>query len=108
MTSVTLLEQLINGLTLGGISALIALGYTMVYGVLRMINFAHSELFMLGAILGGLFLGAFDGSGSWWGVGVVFFVTMVLVGFFGVLVNRVAYAPLRRSSRLTPLISATS
>lgn len=100
------LEQTLNGLTLGGIYALIALGYTMVYGVLRMINFAHSEIFMLGAVFGWVFLGLFPGAS---GVGVtvaVFVVAVVVTGAAGVLLDVVAYAPLRKSARLTPLISA--
>lgn len=102
-------EQLLNGLTLGGIYALIALGYTLVYGVLRMINFAHSELFMLGAMIGwGLLSVGFLGGALPLDVSisVVFVLAMAGSGLCGVLLNRVAYAPLRRSERLTPLLSA--
>ena len=104
MTS--LLEQILNGLTLGGIYALIALGYTMVYGVLRMINFAHSEIFMLGAVSGWIFLGFFPNATGAAITAAVFMTALVAAGLAGVLLDRVAYAPLRKSSRLTPLISA--
>ncbi len=103
------IEQLLNGLTLGGIYALIALGYTLVYGVLRMINFAHSELFMLGGVMGWVLLSAGPVGGSLpmeVSVPLVFVLAMAGSGLCGVVLNRVAYAPLRRSERLTPLLSA--
>jgi branched-chain amino acid transport system permease protein len=99
-------EQVLNGLTLGGIYALIALGYTMVYGVLRMINFAHSELFMWGAVGGWGLLTVWPGTATLGKIGVVFLAAMVGSGVVGVFLNRVAYAPLRGSPRLTPLLSA--
>jgi branched-chain amino acid transport system permease protein len=102
----TILEQLLNGLTLGGIYALIALGYTMVYGVLRMINFAHSEIFMLGAVFGWAFLGFFPGRTGVWITVAVFAFAVLVTGAAGVVLDRVAYAPLRASPRLTPFISA--
>jgi branched-chain amino acid transport system permease protein len=102
----TLLEQLLNGLTLGGIYALVALGYTMVYGVLRMINFAHSEIVMLGAVFGWLFLELMPGTIGWGVTAAAFLVAVLATGLAGVLLNRIAYAPLRKSSRLTPFISA--
>jgi branched-chain amino acid transport system permease protein len=105
MTAALLLEQLLNGLTLGGIYALVALGYTLVYGVLRMINFAHSELFMGGAVAGWAVLTLFPGHGIGAAV-LAFAVAMALVGLFAVVLDRVAYAPLRRAPRLMPLISA--
>ncbi len=129
-----IVEQLINGITLGGMYALIALGYTLVYGILLMINFAHSELFMLGAYVG---LGVMqlltnpevaaniaqrmpifsflvpaqayftsDGVGMVSLFAVVFFVSMAVVGSVGVLIERFAYRPLRHAPRLAPLISA--
>jgi branched-chain amino acid transport system permease protein len=101
-----LFEQLLNGLTLGGIYALIALGYTMVYGVLRMINFAHSELFMLGAVFGWGVLQFLPGDAGFGAAALAFLVSGVLAGTSGVLLDRIAYAPLRRASRLTPFISA--
>ena len=121
------IEQLVNGVTLGGMYALIALGYTMVYGIVLLINFAHSELFMSGAFVG---LGTmtvlsspslaakypafaplqrfFTGSS----VGlvcmfvVVFLVSMIVVGCMGVIIERFAYRPLRHAPRLSALISA--
>lgn len=101
-----LFEQVLNGLTLGGIYALIALGYTMVYGILGMINFAHSELFMLGAVGGWGLLALCPGHTSAAFIVLIFILVMVGAGVLGVILNRVAYAPLRGSPRLTPLLSA--
>jgi branched-chain amino acid transport system permease protein len=99
-------EQILNGLTLGGIYALIALGYTMVYGILLMINFAHSEIFMIGAVVGWLFLSLWSAPAGILVMTGVFLFAMAGSGSLGVLLDRVAYAPLRKSPRLTPLISA--
>jgi branched-chain amino acid transport system permease protein len=105
-----LLQQLINALTVGSIYALIALGYTMVYGVLKLINFAHSELFMLGAyaayFLLAILVGPVGGPLPALIVTVVFFATFALIGTLGVAIERTAYRPLRRSSRLAPMLSA--
>ena len=105
-----LLQQLINALTVGAIYALIALGYTMVYGVLKLINFAHSDLFMVGAyvsfFLMALLVGPVGGPLPIVIVTVVFFATFGLVGLLGVAIERAAYRPLRRSSRLAPMLSA--
>lgn len=102
----TFVEQLFNGLTLGSIYALVALGYTMVYGILLMINFAHSEVFMVGAFAGlaALLLAA---ASPWW-AGLIFAVgvAMVVCGILAVGIERLAYRPLRRAPRLAPLISA--
>lgn len=105
-----LVLQFFNGITLGSIYALIALGYTMVYGVLFMINFAHSEIFMLGAYIS---LGVFILLSTLYSVfGIVLPVAVIIaatiVGFIGVFIEFVAYRPLRSSPRLTPLISAIS
>lgn len=106
-----LLQQTINGLTLGSIYALIALGYTLVYGILRLINFAHSEVFMTGAYFGlfaiNLFTGAnmFGGSPALQIAGAMLF-SMLLTGLLGVVLDLVAYRPLRNAPRLVPLISA--
>ena len=105
-----LIQQLINGLTLGAIYSLIALGYTLVYGILAMINFAHSEVLMLGAFsalgLAALLPAAFgEGSGALGLIGM-FSVSMLGAGAINVLVERFAYRPLRHVSRLAPLISA--
>lgn len=102
----TLFEQLINGLTLGSIYALLALGYTMVYGILLMINFAHSEIFMVGAFIGCgvLTLGAALPAPI--ALALAFAVTMVVCGLAAAAVEKIAYTPLRNAPRLAPLISA--
>nr|WP_320013153.1 branched-chain amino acid ABC transporter permease [uncultured Desulfobulbus sp.] len=102
-------QQLTNGLAVGGIYALIALGYTMVYGVLKLINFAHGDLFTIGAYLGLtllLSLGLFDKIGALASVLVLVVMVMVLVAIIGALLERVAYKPLRQSHRLTAVVSA--
>ena len=104
----TFLQQLINGLSLGAIYALIALGYTMVYGVLRLINFAHGDVYMLGAFAGyylanGLNL---DANPSLLGAIVVTFGAMAICAAIGVVIERFAYRPVRGHSRLTALITA--
>ena len=102
-------QQLINGLTLGAIYGLIAIGYTMVYGIIGMINFAHGEIYMIGAftaIICFLILGA---AGVTWlplALLIVFVVAMAFTAVYGWTLERVAYRPLRRSPRLAPLISA--
>ena len=105
-----LLQQLINALTVGAIYALIALGYTMVYGVLKLINFAHADLFMVGAYISfflmALLIGPLGGPLPILIVTVIFFATFALVGLLGVAIERAAYRPLRRSSRLAPMLSA--
>ena len=103
------IQQLTNGLTLGGIYALIALGYTMVYGVLKLINFAHGDLFTLGAYLGFTVLVSFGLSGHV-GVGLAILICVVLVtglsALAGHLLERSAYRPLRKSGRLSAVVSA--
>ncbi len=103
------LQQLINGVTLGMIYGLIAVGYTMVYGIVGMINFAHGDVFMIGAFLSIIALTGL----SWLGITSVplaLVLTLVfaaaLAGLYGWTVERVAYRPLRGSFRLAPLISA--
>ena len=103
------LQQLINGLSLGAIYALIALGYTMVYGVLRFINFAHSDVFMLGAFAG-YYLNKhapvfFPRASLAGGLGVVV-VAMLVCAVLGMVIERLAYRPLRARSKLTVLITA--
>ena len=104
------LQQLINGLTVGALYALIALGYTMVYGVLEMINFAHGDVFMVGSFLALVVLavvGAPDaGAGLAMALVAICLGAMVGCGALGVTVERVAYRPVRGTSRLGPLISA--
>jgi len=104
----TVLQQLINGLSLGAIYALIALGYTMVYGVLRLINFAHGDVYMLGAFAGYFLANALnlDASPSILGAIAVTLGAMTMCGAIGVLIERFAYRPVRHHSRLTSLITA--
>ncbi len=104
------LQQLTNGLAVGGIYALIALGYTMVYGVLKLINFAHGDLFTLGAYLGLTILISFSlkgvvTSGALLSV-ILILLSMGLVAIVGYLLERVAYRPLRQSNRLAAVVSA--
>lgn len=103
------LQQLINGLAVGGIYALVALGYTMVYGVLKLINFAHGDLFTIGAYLGLTLLVSGGLSGSLapvLAVGLVVLIVFGLVALFGVALERVAYRPLRKANRLAAVVSA--
>jgi branched-chain amino acid transport system permease protein len=102
------LQQLINGLSLGAIYALIALGYTMVYGTLQLINFAHGEVYMMGAFAA-LYLAKWlgvDQNPSVPGVIVVAVGAMAFCAVLGMTIERVAYRPLRKSSRLNMLITA--
>jgi branched-chain amino acid transport system permease protein len=100
-----LLQQIINGLALGAIYALIALGYTMVYGVLRFINFAHSEVFMVGAFAG-YYLARFVPQATIGGGLLVLLGAMALCALLGVIIEKLAYRPLRGRSTLTVLITA--
>ena len=105
-----LFQHLMNGLTLGGIYALIALGYTMVYGILKFINFAHGDILMVGSYIGLFIFNAIRGQviGPW--TMVAFFVAMLGGMLFsaalGMLIERIAYKPLRNATRLAPLLSA--
>ncbi|MFO7727637.1 MAG: branched-chain amino acid ABC transporter permease [Desulfonatronovibrio sp.] len=102
-------EQLINGLAVGGIYALIALGYTMVYGVMRLINFAHGDLFTIGSYLGMTILTAYAITaylGPFTGVLFLIVVVMGMVGIVGVILERVAYRPVRQADRLSAVVSA--
>jgi branched-chain amino acid transport system permease protein len=103
------LQQLINGLALGSIYALIALGYTMVYGVLRFINFAHGDIFMVGAFFGFYLTPLIKMAlprESLALAGVVMLCSMVLCAALGILIERLAYRPLRNKPKLTVLITA--
>jgi branched-chain amino acid transport system permease protein len=104
----TFLQQLINGVSLGSIYALIALGYTMVYGVLRLINFAHGDVYMLGAFVGYFLANALqlDANPSIPGAIVVTLGAMACCAGIGVLIERLAYRPVRHHSRLAALITA--
>ena len=106
------LQQIINGLSLGAIYALIALGYTMVYGIIELINFAHGDVFMVGSFVALLVVGAFGVTGSVSGPAVAVIMLVVLLaamlatGVLGVVIERAAYRPLRHAPRLAPLITA--
>ena len=104
----TLLQQVVNGLSLGSIYALIALGYTMVYGVLRLINFAHGDVYMLGAFAGYFLANALqlDENPSVPGMVAVTIGAMAMCALIGILIERLAYRPVRHHSRLTSLITA--
>jgi branched-chain amino acid transport system permease protein len=103
-------QQLINGLTLGSIYGLIAIGYTMVFGIIGMVNFAHGDVFMLSAFIALIFFLMLT---TWLGIGsivlalfIVLLIAMVLTSLWGWAIERMAYRPLRGSFRLAPLISA--
>jgi branched-chain amino acid transport system permease protein len=103
------LQQLINGLADGSILALIALGYTMVYGILRFINFAHGDVFMIGAFAGFYLtpkVAALLPTPSIWAGLVVMAGSMAICAALGILIERFAYRPLRRSPKLSVLITA--
>ena len=102
-------QQLINGLTLGSIYGLIAIGYTMVYGIIGMINFAHGDIFMVGAFISLMSLLILGIAGITWvplALLIVLLVAMLFTAVYGWTVERLAYRPLRGSFRLAPLISA--
>ena len=96
-----MLQQLINGLILGSVYALLALGYTMVYGIIKLINFAHGDIYMMGAFIGYFLITKYH---------MNFFValvpTMVLTAILGVVIEFLAYRPLRNSTRIAALITA--
>jgi branched-chain amino acid transport system permease protein len=98
------LQQLINGVSLGSIYALIALGYTMVYGIVLLINFAHGDILMVGAYAAFFVLSAI-GAGPL-GMLLAFVVSMIICASFGITIERFAYRPLRASPRLNSLITA--
>jgi branched-chain amino acid transport system permease protein len=102
------LQQLLNGLSLGAIYALIALGYTMVYGTLQLINFAHGEVYMMGAFAA-LYIARATGVAedpTLIGVGMVLVGTMLASALLGMAIERLAYRPMRKASRLNILITA--
>jgi len=104
-----LIQQTFNGLSLGAIYALIAIGYTMVYGIIGMINFAHGEIYMIGAYVGLVTLSAIgmqSGLPVWLIIALMLLIAVVVTGTYGFVVEQVAYKPLRSSPRLVALISA--
>ena len=107
------MQYIVNGLTLGSIYSLIALGYTMVYGILKFINFAHGDILMVGAFIGLLIYNGLTGGeaadpGAW--TLLSFFIAMIasmaFCALLGMVIERVAYKPLRNANRLAPLLSA--
>ena len=103
------LQQLINGIALGSIYGLIAIGYTMVYGIIGMINFAHGDIFMVGAFIALIAFLALMSLGLTMiplALLIVLIIAMVLTAVWGWAVERIAYRPLRESFRLAPLITA--
>lgn len=95
------IQQLVNGISLGSIYALIALGYTMVYGIIKLINFAHGDVFMIGAFIG------FYAIAKWeLGFFPALLLAMVICAIFGVLIERIAYKRLRNATRIAALITA--
>src|ERR1700744_412043 len=102
-------QQLINAVTLGAIYGLIAIGYTMVYGIIGMINFAHGDIFMIGAFISliGFMICTLLGIGSApVAIVLVLLLSMVFTAVYGWTIERVAYRPLRGSFKLATLISA--
>lgn len=96
-----MLQQLVNGLILGSVYALIALGYTMVYGIIKLINFAHGDLYMMGAFIGYYLINSFQLNFF-----VALILTMILSACLGVLIEFLAYRPLRNSTKIAALITA--
>lgn len=105
------LELTVNGVTLGSVYALVALGYSMIYGILRFLNLAHGDVLMVGAFVGFFVLQALGGAQSL-GIPVpaalllMFVAAMVACGLLGIVIERIAYRPLRNAPRIAPLISA--
>jgi branched-chain amino acid transport system permease protein len=105
------LQQTVNGLTLGSVYALLALGYSMVYGVLKLLNFAHGEVYMFGAFAGYGVLTVLGGSSDlavpvWIAITLMFLAAVATSSAIGVALERFAYRPLRNATRIAPLISA--
>ena len=105
-----LLQQIINGLVLGSMYALVALGYTMVYGIIGLINFAHGDVLMVGALTSWTLIGwmssAWAGMPGWLLLLVATLIAMVVCGVLNFTIEKLAYRPLRNSPRLAPLITA--
>ena len=94
-------QQLINGISLGSIYALIALGYTMIYGIIKLINFAHGDIYMVGAYIGFFAITMMHVS-----IVPALLISMIITGLLGMLVERLAYKPLRQAPRISVLITA--
>ena len=102
------LQQIINGLVLGSMYALVALGYTMVYGIINLINFAHGEVLMVGALTSWTVVITLQGSGlpGWMMLGMGLVAAIVVCCLLNFTIEKVAYRPLRSAPRLAPLITA--
>ncbi|MDF2798102.1 MAG: branched-chain amino acid transporter permease [Devosia sp.] len=102
------LQQLVNGLVLGSFYALVALGYTMVFGVVKLLNFAHGEVYMVGGFAGFVVLSVVSGAlgSGWTAVAFSMVLAMIGVGFLGVVIQRIAYQPMLSAPRLSILITA--
>lgn len=98
------LQQMVNGIALGSVYALIALGYTMIYGIVKLINFAHGDILMVGAFAGYFVLGAMGVSVPT--MIIAFIVSMVVCAIFGVVIEKTCYKPLRKAPRINVLITA--
>ncbi len=103
-----ILQQLANGLILGSFYALVALGYTMVYGIIKLLNFAHGDLYMVGGFVGFLILSSISGllGESWTAIVCSMVLSMLAVGLLGVIIQRIAYRPMLKAPRLSILITA--
>ncbi|MGA1940785.1 branched-chain amino acid ABC transporter permease [Arcobacter sp. YIC-310] len=101
MDLLTFMQQMVNGFSLGSMYALIAIGYTMVYGVLRLINFAHGDIMMVGAFLGYAFIAIFELPFS-----LAVLLAVILSALVGILTDKIAYKPLREAPRISLLITA--
>jgi branched-chain amino acid transport system permease protein len=103
-----ILQQLVNGLLLGSFYSLVALGYSMVYGIIKLLNFAHGDIYMSGAFVGLVALSLLSGvvGAGWVGILISMVFSMLAVGLLGVLIQRVAYRPLLNAPRLSILITA--
>ena len=97
----TFIQQIINGLSLGSVYALVALGYTMVYGIIKLLNFAHGDVYMVGAFVGYYIISNYN-----LGFMPTLLLTMLITGIIGVVIYQVAYRPLRNSTRIASLITA--
>jgi branched-chain amino acid transport system permease protein len=108
MSADVVVQQVVNGLIIGSFYALVALGYTMVFGVIKLLNFAHGDIYMTGSFVG---LGVLSVVGAWLGIGwlglcCALLVSMVTIGFLGMLIERIAYRPMLSAPRLSILITA--
>ncbi len=101
-------QQIVNGLILGSFYTLVALGYSMVYGIIKLLNFAHGDIYMVGAFVGFTILSFLSGilGDEWSGILASMILSMIAVGFLGVLIQRIAYRPMLSAPRLSILIIA--